>query len=171
MKLKDDLVAKKSFSFSSTTKLDPPANRIVPPLPGSLGDPSLVGGSVTFYNSAGLTLDQDAYTLSAAGWKLLGSQTSPKGWKYNGKLVGDTLVKSVTVKADKISIKGTGTYTLNEPAQGRIATRLQLGSASWCADAPAKASGNPPSTAKNDLAGKFVAQPKTPAPGSCPPTH
>ncbi len=99
----------------------------MPPLPGSLGDPTLAGGAVTFYNSAGLTLDQDTYALAAAGWEPLGSATSPKGWKYNGKLVGDTVVKSVTVKADSISVKGTGTYTLNEPAQGRIATRLTLG--------------------------------------------
>ena len=94
----------------------------------------------------------------------------PKGWKYNGKLVGDTIVKSVTVKADSISIKGTGTYTLNEPAQGRVATLLALGSATWCADAPAK-TGTPPPSGKNDVAGKFTAQSKTPPPAVCPPTH
>jgi YVTN family beta-propeller protein len=171
LKLKDDLVAKKSFAFKSGNKLDPPANRIVPPLPGSLGDPTLAGGAVTFYNSAGLTLDQDTYVLAAAGWEPLGSATSPKGWKYNGKLVGDTVVKSVTVKADSISVKGAGTYTLNEPAQGRIATRLTLGSATWCADAPAKTSGNPPTSGNNDVAGKFTAQSKTPPPAVCPPTH
>ena len=171
LKLRDDLVAKKSFSFSSTTKLDPPANRVVPPLPGSLGDPTLAGGSVTFYNSAGLTTDQDTYALAAAGWQALGSASNPKGWKYSGKAIGDTVVKSVTVKADNIRIKGAGTYSLNEPAQGRVATRLALGSAAWCGDAPAKTSGNPPSSAKNDLPGKFVAQSKTPPPASCPPTH
>jgi hypothetical protein len=170
LKLKDDLVAKKSFAFKSGNKLDPPANHIMPPLPGSLGDPTFAGGAVTFYNSAGLTLDQDTYALAAAGWEPLGSATSPKGWKYNGKLVGDTVVKSVTVKADSISVKGTGTYTLNEPAQGRIATRLTLGSATWCADAPAK-TGTPPPSGKNDVAGKFTAQSKTPPPAVCPPTH
>ena len=111
----------------------------MPPAPGSLGDPTLTGGARRSSTTpAGLTSDQDTYALAAAGWEPLGSATSPKGWKYNGKLVGDTVVKSVTVKADSISVKGAGTYTLNEPAQGRIATRLTLGSATWCADAPAK---------------------------------
>ena len=40
-------------SFRSTTKSDPPANRIVPPLPGSDADPTAAGGSVTVYDSAG----------------------------------------------------------------------------------------------------------------------
>jgi YVTN family beta-propeller protein len=168
LKLKDDLVAKKSFSFSSTTKTDPPGNRVVPPLPGSLGDPTMASSGVTFYNSAGQTLDHEIYLLMPTGWQLLGSPSAPKGWKYNGKAVGDSLVKSITVKADSIRIKGAGTYTLDETKQVSVATRLQLGAATWCADAPAKASGNPPSTIKNDLPGKFVAQPKTAPPSVCP---
>ena len=60
-------------------------------------------------------------------------------------------------------------FTLDEPSQGRIAVRLTLGSGRpWCAEAPAKASGHPPSTAANDRAGRFVAQPGTPAPLACP---
>jgi len=168
LKLKDDLVAKKSFSFSATTKLDPPANHVDPPLPGSLADPTLAPSAVTFYNSAGQTLDHETYLLNPNGWQLLGSASAPKGWKYNGKAVGDALVTSITVKADSIRIKGAGSYSLDETKQVRVATRLQLGAATWCADAPAKASGNPPSTAKNDLQGKFVAQPKTPPPAACP---
>jgi hypothetical protein len=74
LKLKDDLVAKKSFAFKSGNKLDPAGNRIGPPIPGSFGDPTLSGGSVTFYNSAGLTLDQDTYALAAAG----GSRSAPR---------------------------------------------------------------------------------------------
>jgi hypothetical protein len=31
-----------------------------------------------------------------------------------------------------------------------------IGNLFWCADAPAKASGNPPSTANNDRVDKFV---------------
>jgi hypothetical protein len=78
------------------------------------------------------------------------------------------VLKSVTVKPDSITIKGAGTYTLNETAQGSLAMRLQVGSTAWCAAAPAKA-GTPPPSGKNDVAGKFVAQPKTPPPASCPP--
>jgi hypothetical protein len=62
-------------------------------------------------------------------------------------------VARVTVSADSISIRGGKSnlsYTLNEAAQGRVAVRLLLGTgAGWCADAPAKTSGNPPSTANN----------------------
>jgi len=60
-------------------------------------------------------------------------------------------------------------YTLNQPSQGRIAVRPQLGTnATWCADALAKTSGNPPSTASNDHVDKFTAQPRTAPPSRCP---
>jgi hypothetical protein len=81
-------------------------------------------------------------------------------------------VSRVIVKADQLKVragKSSWTYTLNEPSQGRIAVQLQLGtSPAWCADAPAKASGNPPSTTSNDRVDRFMAQPKTPAPAACP---
>ena len=38
----------------------------------------------------------------------------------------------------------------------------------WCASTPAKASGNPPSTAKNDKVDKFQGQKKAPPPATCP---
>jgi hypothetical protein len=44
---------------------------------------------------------------------------------------------------------------------------LLVGNTVYCADAPAKSSGNPPSTASNDHVDKFVAQPQTPAPPFC----
>jgi hypothetical protein len=82
-------------------------------------------------------------------------------------------VSRVIVKADQLKVragKSSWAYTLNEPSQGRVALRLQLGtSQAWCADALAKASANPPSTASNDRVDKFTAQPKTPAPAACPP--
>ena len=81
-------------------------------------------------------------------------------------------VSRVTVTANRVSLVGGGAgwgFTLDEPSQGRIAVRLTLGSGRpWCAEAPAKASGHPPSTAANDRAGRFVAQPGTPAPLACP---
>jgi CheY-like chemotaxis protein len=58
-------------------------------------------------------------------------------------------------------------YTLNEPSQGRVAALLFVGGTLYCADAPAKATGEPPSTASNDRVDKFVAQPNTPAPPFC----
>ena len=144
----------------------------MPPLPGSLGDPTLAGGAVTFYNSAGLTLDQDTYALAAAGWEPLGSATSPKGWKYNGKLVGDTVVKSVTVKADSISVKGdrhlhaerAGAGTRRDAPRARAARR-------GARTRRRRRAAIRPSSGKNDVAGKFTAQSKTPPPAVCPPTH
>ena len=124
---------------------------------------------MVFYPQLGRPHPRQEY-LCPGGGGLAGARLAgrPEGLEVRGgKAVGDAVVKSVTVKADSITIKGTGTYTLNEAAQHRVATQLHLGSVSWCADAPAKA-GNPPPTGKNDLAGKFVAQPKTPAPIACP---
>jgi len=48
-----------------------------------------------------------------------------------------------------------------------VATSLFLGNLFWCSDAPAKASGDPPSTLRNDQVDKFIAQPRTPAPSFC----
>jgi hypothetical protein len=76
----------------------------------------------------------------------------------------------VTFKPDLLQFKGGKAawgYTLNEPAQGRVAAVMFIGNRFWCSDAPAKGSGNPPSTANNDRVDKFVAQPKTPAPFFC----
>jgi hypothetical protein len=129
-----------------------------------------VGGAVlTVYNAAGQTTDQATYVLPAAGWKPLGSATAPKGWKYRGSVVGDDVISSVTVKADTIRVRGDGTYTLEEPTQGRVAVTLRLGGAqAWCAEAPAKLQGNPPSTSSSDLPGRFLGEPKVAPPVSCP---
>jgi len=79
------------------------------------------------------------------------------------------LIKSVTIKADTIRIRGAALYTLDELTQGRGALRLDMGTGPrYCADAPAKVSGNPPSPARNDHVGRFIAEPKTPAPLTCP---
>ena len=77
-------------------------------------------------------------------------------------------MRSVTIRADKITTKGIGSYSLDETSQGRVAVRLFLGPGVWCADAPAKLTGNPPSTAKTDRPGLFAGQAKTPPPAVCP---
>ena len=156
------------LSFSSSTRKDPTPHRIFVPAPGGPSDPRLTGVLLRYYNSGGLTGDSQLRALAPEGWTLLGSTASPKGYRYRGKDVGDTLTKSATIKADSIRVKGFSVYSLDEPAQGRVAVEMSSGLATWCADAPAKASGNPPSTANNDHPGKFTAQPKTPAPIACP---
>ncbi len=108
--------------------------------------------------------------LPSGSWTALGAGTVTgyvfRGTDRNGP------VSRITVKADSISIRGgkaNWPYTLDEPSQGRVAVRLTLGSgATWCADVPARVSGSPPSTARNDTQDKFVGQPATPAPSACP---
>jgi YVTN family beta-propeller protein len=171
-------LASRKVSFKSSTRGAPAGQHVVLPAPGSSGDPRAGGAFLTVYNSAGLTTDDVALFLPASGpitgqgWSLLGTTASPKGYRYKGKDLNGP-ISSITVKADSISVSGgksNWTYTLNEPQQGKVAVRLQLGNAlPWCAEAPAKASGSPPSTAKNDKVDKFTGA-KSPAPASCPPT-
>jgi hypothetical protein len=170
LKIKDNAdPAKRRFTFTSSTSRDPQTNRIVPPAPGSNGDPTLNGGELIVYNAAGLTTDSVAIPL-LSGWSPIGKAPNIKGWRFKST-DSSSGVSSVEVQADKISVKGgTGAfgYTLDEPSQGSVGVRLLLGPGGWCADGPAKTSGNPPSTARNDTVDKFVAEPRSPAPSTCP---
>lgn len=171
--MKDDVTipidpAGRGVKFKSSTKKDPLGNRIVVPVPGSADDPTGAGASVVVQNGAG-SGESVRVDLPASGWTRLGSPTSPRGYAYKSADPNAAVTK-VTIKPDLISFKGGKAawgYTLDEAQQGRIAVRLQLGGMFWCADAPAKSSGSPPSTAANDRPGKFVAASKTPAPTSC----
>jgi len=103
-------------------------------------------------------------------WTLLGNDTVT-GYRFDNPDPNGP-IKRITVKNDLIQVKGgklSWSYTLNEPSQGRVAVRLTLGSgAAWCAEGPAKVSGTPPSTERNDKVDKFTAQTKSPAPAACP---
>jgi YVTN family beta-propeller protein len=182
--LKDDNVAPvnpatRKVSFKSSTRFDPPAFRVVVPPRFSSGDPTVSGGSLTVYNSAGMTTDAVTVNLppvgplAGQGWFAIGAGPSFKGYRYRGRDPNGPIA-SIVVKADSISVRGGRAnwgYTLNESSQTRVAVRLQLGTtARWCADAPAKPAGNPPSTTLNDHVDRFVGQPKIPAPFTCPPT-
>jgi hypothetical protein len=105
-------------------------------------------------------------SLPASRWRLIGSGkaytfTDPRG-----------PVQKVRVKADQLSItagKSGWGFTLDEPRQGQIAVRLQLGSAEpWCSEASAKLSGKPATSAKNDRIDRFIGQTKTGPPEQCP---
>jgi DNA-binding beta-propeller fold protein YncE len=160
--------SKRKISFQATTK--DMMVHIGPPLPGSIGDPTLSGAALTVYNSAGLTNDVVVVDLPAGGWSRVGGAT-PKGYRFKG--VAGGAIKSVVVKADGITVKGgkdAWTYTLNEPKQQSVAVRLRLGSTDgWCTDAPALAKkGDPSATAKSDRTNLFKAEHKAPAPAACP---
>jgi len=157
--------AARRVSFRSFTRQDPTVNRIVPPGVGGASDPTSSGATLTVHDTAG---SGEAVTVSlpASGWSVFGG----RGYRFRDR---SAPISRVTVTADRISFVGGGAgwgYTLDEPSQGRIAVRLTLGSERpWCAEAPAKVGGNPPSTASSDRVGRFVAQPRTPAPVVCPP--
>src|SRR6185503_3342449 len=70
------------MTFLARTDFAPAASRIVPPLPGSAGDPSLGGGALMVYNAARITTDGVAVDLPAAGWQRLGSAAAPRGWTF-----------------------------------------------------------------------------------------
>ncbi len=112
-----------SFSFKSSNKHDPAANRIVAAAPGSPGDPTLDGGAAAPSTTPPASPSTRTPTrLAAAGWTLLGSADQPEGVTLprQGRSATPS-IKSVTIKADSISVKGIGIYTLDEPAQGRVA--------------------------------------------------
>ena len=157
----------RKVNFTSTTKKDVAPHRVIVPALGGSGDPTLHGATLVVYDSAG-SGEKVVVSLPASGWKLLGSSTAPKGFKFTGTDPSGPISR-VYVKADQLKLRGgkaNWAYTLNEPSQGRIAVRLQLGSATpWCTDAPAK----PSDSGKNDHVDEFTAQPKTPAPEVCPP--
>jgi DNA-binding beta-propeller fold protein YncE len=157
--------SRRRISFRSSTRTDTTGHRIVSPPFGSAADPTIAGATLRVYNSDG-SGEQFSVALPASGWLPSGAG----GYRFRGASTDP--VQSVTVKNDLITVRGGKDgwgYTLDEPAQGRIAVRLSFGTTlDWCADAPAKASGRPPTTAANDRQDKFVAAAKTPPPSSCP---
>jgi sugar lactone lactonase YvrE len=168
--LKDDTTppintSVRKVSFKSSTKIAAPQNKIVPPAQGGADDPRNGGGSLTVYNSSGPgAADVVTVALPSNKWVALGTT----GYRYSDPTGA---IQKITVKPDSIVVKGgraAWTYTLNEADQGKVALRLFLGDAAWCADMPPKATGNPPSTARYDRPGRYVAQPNAPAPSSCP---
>lgn len=151
------------LNFRAVTKRDAPANQVVLPPLGSPGDPLLAGGTLTIYNSSGLASDSVVVPLPAASWQLLGSTTTPKGYRFTS--TGP--IQRLTVKGNRITIRGGKAalgYTLDEAVQGSVALRLTLGAGpTWCAEA-----GRAPYAAKIDRPGRFQATKKTPAPPACP---
>ncbi|MFM8411497.1 MAG: hypothetical protein ACKOCT_14620, partial [Alphaproteobacteria bacterium] len=172
LKLQDDVTfpldeAKRRITFKSATKRASPGNRIVAPLPGGPSDPTVVGATLVVANTAGGP-DRVQVALPAAGWRLLGTSARPAGWSFEDKSKGATVSK-VSLKDDLLGVKGGGggfASTLDELQQGRVGLRLDVGASAWCADAPAQASGSPPSTSRSDAPGRFTAT-KSPPPSAC----
>ncbi len=172
--LRDDHVdpinpKRRTVTLTVRTKRSAPGNRVVPPARSSTGDPTLHGGTLIVANSAG-SHERVRVELPAAGWRVLGASRKPKGFEFRGPSPTAPVTK-VVVKADALSVKGKGpgwTYTLDEAQQRRVAVRLRLGDVAWCADAAARTSGTPPSSARFDQVDKFDGAPSAPSPPVCP---
>jgi YVTN family beta-propeller protein len=156
--------SRRRVSFKAASRrLDPIASRIVPPARGGSGDPTLGGAVVTVYNAAGLTDDDVRIVLPASGWRASGGATPT--YRFHGA-DPDAPISSVQVHPDGLVVKGgrSGwTYTLDEPSQGEVAIRVQLGTGTrWCGVAAAKGT-----KASNDGVDRFVGVGAAPA--FCPP--
>lgn len=173
LSLRDDAIppldpSYRRLSFRSSTRRAAPGSRVVPPAPGSADDPTIAGGTLYVANAAG-SGEIVRVALPASGWTALGSPTRPRGFSYRDRTPGAP-VSQMTVAPDRISVRASGdgwAYGLDEPQQGRIAVRLDLGGSAWCAEAPARTSGNPPGTAASDAPGRFTGQAKAPPPAAC----
>src|SRR5262249_25284483 len=146
---------KSSTRGATTTRITPPA-RLGP------DDPTLHGATLVVYDSAG-TGQKVTIVLPTGGWIPLGSADHPKGFKFkNPDPAGAS--SAAIVSPDTIKVRGgkaNWPYPRASPPQGRIAVQLTLGTGTpWCTDAPARTSGNPPSTATSDTVGKFTAAKK-----------
>ena len=165
------------FRFRSDTKRDQSVHRIVAPAPGSAADPRQGSSLLAVYNAASGN-DAVYVGLDPAAWKARtrGGRTT---YVYRGRAAsGRPDGTRVVLANDRLIVRmkrlrdETRTYTLDEPSQGTVAVVFQLDTlgqlVSYCAQAPGRATGNPPSTAKSDRPGRFVAQPGTPPPPGCP---
>jgi hypothetical protein len=156
--------SRRKIKFRAKTRSSPTANRVVPPVRGGDGDPTLHGALLQVFNaSAGVEVAK--IVLPSSGWRSLGSESAPRGFRFDDG-VSDAAIRRVVVQPDTLIIEGGGSswcYSLDEPSQGRVGMRLTLGSGiEWCAEAPAK------SGERNDRVDRFMAQPKTSPPAACP---
>ena len=149
--------SRRRFKFRTATVDASAAHRVAPPAPGTPGDPTVGGGMLRIFNSAG-SGEQLTVVLPAARWRATRS-----GYIFHSH---KGAISRIRVKHDRITIRGgrsAFTYTLDEPAQRRMAVRLTLGQGvDWCFDV-APESTDPSS----DQVDRFDVQ-DAPAPQACP---
>jgi len=137
------------------------------PAPGGATDPTLHGASLVVYDSAGSGERTPVMVLPVAGWRRQGTTARPT-YRFRSTDPAIGIVRA-TLKSGKLAIRGGGAafaYTLDEASQGSIALRFTLGDGAltYCAEG-----GRSPFPPRIDQRDRFSAQPKTPAPSSCPP--
>ena len=170
MGLRDDSVmpinpATRKLDFRSSTKADPLVNGVVPPVPGSDGDPTVNGATLVVYDSAGSGERTPEMTLPASQWVRRGTDDRPS-YRFRSKDPNQPVAR-ITLGRDRLAIRAVGAafaYTLNEPSQGSIAIRLTLGPdvLTFCAEGGGAL---PPGV---DVQDRFTAVRNTPPPATCP---
>jgi len=148
--------------------------QIVPPAPGSAGDPRCNGDPVGTVKArlhvvSASSGESHETPLPCQNWVQIGSPTSPKGFKYKDREQDDGTAKSVTWKAKnlKATLTGKGPTTLGYDLQvgvdeAPVAARFQSGNVSVCLQCTAH-------NGKNGSDGKqFLGKTLTcPAPSGC----
>ena len=159
-----------ALGFTSNTRRDPPANRIVPPEPGGPFDPRTAVSWLVVHRFP-LIGDLGRTVLGPAGrWEPIGSTSRPRGYRYRGG--PGELVRKVVLRHDHLEIRTRGpmpSFTLDEPRQGTVGVQLQIRDPvygrgpTWCTEAQARRIGQPTSSAKYDRPGLFVSRGGPPA--------
>jgi len=104
------------------------------PVAGSGDDPTLVGGTIEFFDTNFGGAGAISVNLAAAGWTALGSPPGSRGYKFKGAVVGSPcttiLIKDRTIKA---ICKGAA-VALVPPFAGNAAVQISTGSLRYCAE-------------------------------------
>ncbi len=176
LEIRDDvtppiLPRRRLLRFTASTKKSNEIHRVVPPAPGSDGDPTLHGATLAIVNTSG-TGEVFVADLAPGLWTRIGSPANPKGWKWRS-VDPAWPVSLVQVKFDNLKVRAGDAafeYTLDESAQGSVGLRLTLGDGGWsyCADVPARTKGDPPSADKYDQPGRFSGAKNAAPPAFCP---
>jgi DNA-binding beta-propeller fold protein YncE len=160
---------KRKIRFRSAKRGAIPSG-VVLPAQGGDGDPTLHGASLIIYrpDGGGTTV---TIPLPSSNWSARGG-TPAKRYVYSDPkgLLGP--IRSVQMSATTLAVRGIGAelFSLENAPQGAMALRLQFGSEiQLCAAAPARKTGNPPSSHRHDDWLHFTGAPNTPAPSPCPP--
>ncbi len=145
---------------------------ITVPQPGSDADPTTAGGMLRIYNGAGVTADDVAVELPAAGWRRVTRRGQRfAGWRWRAPR-GLSPVRAVVLTSTRLLVRGGGaawSYTLDEPEQRMIAVRLRLGypaaSSVYCVVAERAGRGG----RQSDRVGRFRGRGQGALPSGCPP--
>jgi hypothetical protein len=127
------------------------------PTPGSAGDPTTAGGTLTVSDSVdgnGL-----AAVLPASGWTGLGNPPGDKGYRYKGAGTPADPCKIVIVKESVVKLVCKSDGALNPPVGGTAGVVLSLGPDAYCAEFGG--------TTIRNVAG-LLKRKDAPAPPSCP---